>query len=78
MGNSEAMVNVAYLYKNNKIGNTINYSKVIDWLNKAIRKKNTRAYYALANMYLNGEGLNKNADSAYSYFKKAADSNNFA
>jgi len=64
--NSEALFNIARINERNK-----NYTKAIEYYNRAIKNNYGLAYGNLGIMYHNGIGVNKNLDTAIKLYKLA-------
>lgn len=69
---------LSYYHGNNEGVNDIkqNFTKALDWFNKAAEKGNTDAMYSLGQMYENGDGVNQDYTIAAAWYKKAAEKGN--
>ena len=72
-GDTVAMTNLAYHYKEN-IGN---YGKAFDWYKQAADAGNTSAMNEIGWLYDNGQGVNADATKAFNWFLKAAQAEDF-
>ncbi len=57
-GNTDAMNNIGYLYKNG-LGVPKDFEEAYFWFKKAADKNNPIAQYNIGNMYCYGEGMEK-------------------
>lgn len=75
LGNSEAAVNLAFIYLTARGGtDATTRSEVVRLFSQAAEAGNTTAQYMLGMIYYNGFGVAKNDDKAFIYLKKAASS----
>ncbi|CDG22958.1 putative Beta-lactamase [Xenorhabdus poinarii G6] len=75
-GNAVALNNLGYLYEQG-LGVKQNYTKALDYYNKAIRSENPKtALHNLSRLYLDGLGVEKNKEKALELLKKSADLGN--
>ncbi|MDO4184442.1 MAG: tetratricopeptide repeat protein [Rhodospirillales bacterium] len=73
LGNSEAAVNLAFIYLTARGGtDATTRSEVVRLFSQAAEGGNTTAQYMLGMIYYNGFGVTKNDDKAFIYLKKAA------
>jgi TPR repeat protein len=75
-GNAEAMLRMGNDYKLGNNGLAPDSAEAIKWYEKAINHGNSEAMYALAMMYKNGDGVQKNYEKAASLFEKSIKAGN--
>jgi TPR repeat protein len=71
-GNSEAMLNLGHFYEQG-LGTARNYTKAMEWYEKAGKAGQSVGYYNLAVCYDVGMGVTADAGKAQQNFQKAAD-----
>jgi len=72
-GNAEAQATIGCIYMNGEIlgeGVIQDFTKAVEWFQKAIEQGNEAAHLNLAYMYLEGHGVNQNLELAVELHKK--------
>lgn len=75
LGHIESQARLGFLYLNSKTENTKefpNYQEAFKWLSK-VAPAYDEAYFALANLYLEGKGVERNPKKAFKIYQKLAE-----
>lgn len=71
-GDVDSMYSLGVLYENGDDELEQDYDKAIEWYKKAARKKDTDSMCAIAKLYEEGKGVEKNLKEAQKWMQKAA------
>lgn len=74
-GNPEAQYNLGIIYQFGKLGASVDKKEAIKWYFKAAKQGSAGAFFNLATMFINGDGVPKDDMKAFQYFLEAAKRN---